>query len=354
MKTNRKFKAGPDQSHQSRNVVIFLVTSCLLIVGIPSGVSGADQSADRKASVVSKSPNRSSSLKKPSKPTNTTVAKRPIRLRIEVPCRAWTPPQVLPKVVLLCVHGLGLNSASFENFGQKMSSLGIATFAVDVRGFGTWMKLEGKEQVDFNACLSDVEQALKVLRTAYPKLPIYILGESMGGAIALRFTADHPDLVDGLICAVPSGDRFHKTRNELRVAMRMVTGGMGKPMDVGTRVIEDATDDPAVRESWTGDPLNRMKLTPKELLQFQRFMNENHDSAKKIDKKPVLMLAGFKDKLVKPQGTIELFNELTTPDKLLVVVGNGEHLIFEESQLTNQVCWVVLGWLKSHVENNPN
>jgi alpha-beta hydrolase superfamily lysophospholipase len=352
--TSRKFKVGLDKPHQSRNIVLCLVTTCLLIAGIPTGVSGADQSAEGKASGVSKSANRSSSTKKPSKQASTTTAKKPIRLRIDVPCRAWTPPNVLPKVVLLCVHGLGLNSASFENFGQRMSKLGIATFAVDVRGFGTWMKLQGKEQVDFNACLADVEQALKVLHTAYPKLPIYILGESMGGAIALRFTAEHPDLVDGLICAVPSGDRFHKTRNELRVAMRMVTGGMGKPMEVGTRVVEDATDDLAVRESWTGDPLNRMALTPKELMQFQRFMNENHDTAKKIEKKPVLMLAGFKDKLVKPQGTIELFNELTTPDKLLVVVGNGEHLIFEESQLTNQVCWVVLGWLKSHVENNPN
>jgi alpha-beta hydrolase superfamily lysophospholipase len=235
-----------------------------------------------------------------------------------------------------------------------MSSLGIATFAVDVRGFGTWMKLEGKEQVDFNACLSDVEQALKVLHTAYPKLPVFILGESMGGAIALRFAAEHPELVNGLICAVPSGDRFHKTRNELRVALRMATGGMEKPMDVGSSTVQQATDDPAVRDAWTGDPLNRMKLTPKELLQFQRFMNENHDTAKQIDKEPVLMLAGFKDKLVKPQGTIELFNELGTPDKMLVVVGNGEHLLFEESQLTEQVCWVVLGWLRSHIEHNPN
>ncbi len=284
------------------------------------------------------------------KKTITTAARKPIRLKIEVPCRAWVPDNVQPKVVLLCVHGLGLNSASFTDFGQRMKKLGIATFAVDVRGFGTWMKLEGKEQVDFDACLADVEQALKVLHTAYPKVPIYVLGESMGGAIALRVTAVHPELVDGLISAVPSGDRFHKTRTELRVAMKLVTGGKNKAMDVGTRTIDDATNDEDLRERWKGDPLNRMNLTPKELIQFQKFMNENHDTAKQIERKPVLIIAGFKDKLVKPQGTIDLFNELTTPDKLLVVVGNGEHLLFEENQMTDQVCWVVLGWLKSHVE----
>jgi alpha-beta hydrolase superfamily lysophospholipase len=164
-------------------------------------------------------------------------------------------------------------------------------------------------------------------------------------------TANNPELVDGLISAVPSGDRFHKTRNELRVALRLVTGRMNKPMEVGSGVINAATDDLAVREAWENDPLNRMALTPKELMQFQKFMNENHDTAKKITNKPVLVIAGFKDKLVKPEGTIELFNEITTPDKLLVVVGSGEHLLFEEAQLTDQVAWVVLGWIKAHMEN---
>jgi acylglycerol lipase len=275
------------------------------------------------------------------------VSKSPVRLRIDVPCRAWVPAK-MPAVVLLCVHGLGLNSGSFEQFGLQMKNKGIATFAVDVRGFGTWMKLKGKEEVDFAACMSDVEQALKQLHTAYPKVPVYILGESMGGAIALRVTAEHPELVDGLISAVPSGDRFHKTKNELRVGMRMLTGGMKEPMEVGSKIINDATDDPAVREQWKDDPLNRMSLTPNELMQFNRFMGDNHDMAVRIAHKPVFVVAGFKDKLVKPQGTIDLFNELATSDKMLLVVGNGEHLIFEQNQMSEQVSSMLLSWLHSH------
>jgi acylglycerol lipase len=323
----------------------------LVVIGMPTRVLSADHATpgttSGTAATNGKSPSRQSGSTK-AKPSGKTA---PTRLRIDVPCRAWVPPKVLPKVVLLCVHGLGLNSASYEDFGQRMSKLGIATYAVDVRGFGTWMKLEGKEQIDFNACIEDVAQALKVLHTAYPRLPIFVLGESMGGAIALRVTALHPELVDGLISAVPSGDRFHKTKSELLVALRMVTGAGKKPMDVGSRTIEEATDDPSVREEWKGDPLNRLKITPKELIQFQKFMNENHETAKQIVNRPVLFLAGFKDKLVKPQGTIELFNEVTTADKMLVVVGDGEHLIFEQNQLTDQVCWVLMGWLKSHMEH---
>ena len=279
---------------------------------------------------------------------HTKIPKSPVNIHMEIPFRSWVPANSQPKIVLLCIHGLGLNSKSFQSFGQRLSKLGIASYAIDVRGFGHWMSQTGKEEIDFESCLKDIEKTLVVLRSNYPKLPIFILGESMGGAIALRVTAIHPELVDGLISAVPSGDRFNKTRNKLRVALRVVTGGKNKPMDVGSRVIEQATDDPAVREQWKDDPLNRLELTPSELMQFQGFMNENHDAAKKIDNKPVLVICGFKDKLVKPQGTIELFNEIATTDKMLVVLGNGEHLIFEEGQLTDQACWVLTGWLKNH------
>jgi acylglycerol lipase len=335
-----------------RGVIATLTTLAALFslqVGPSSGEPGQESISKAKTIIAAKTtsqppPKAGAKVKKPGK-----TSKTPTRLRIEVPCRAWTPATP-PKVVLLCVHGLGLNSRSYEPFGQRMAKLGIATFAVDVRGFGTWMQVKGKEQVDFNSCLSDVEQAIKTIHTAYPKTPVFILGESMGGAIALRFTANHPEMVNGLISSVPSGDRFNKTRQELGVALRIITGRINKPMDVGSKVIQQATDDLAVREQWKDDPFNRLQLTPSELMQFQKFMNENHDSAKQIDKTPVLVIAGFKDKLVKPEGTIELFNELTTPDKLLVVVGSGEHLIFEENQLTDQVTWVVLGWLKSHIE----
>jgi alpha-beta hydrolase superfamily lysophospholipase len=92
---------------------------------------------------------------------------------------------------------------------------------------------------------------------------------------------------------------------------------------------------------------NRMELTPKELKQFDEFMKGNFDAAALIEKMPVLLIAGFKDKLVKPEGTIELFNALTTQDKLLMVIGDGEHLLLEENQLTDQLSQMLLVWLKN-------
>jgi acylglycerol lipase len=269
---------------------------------------------------------------------------------IKTPYRAWLPI-AKPAQVLLCVHGLGFSSASFAQFGHVMAGHGFAVYALDVRGFGQWMNKKGEQEVDFEACLNDVEAALKVLRKSYPGTPIIMVGESMGGAIALATNSRHPDLVDGLISSVPSSDRYAKASSEIVVGAHYIRDE-NKPMDMTTEVVDRITDDPDLRAKMENEPLNRMKITPKELKQFDEFMKGNRDAAKLIEKTPVLMLAGFKDKLVKPEGTIELFNDLSTNDKLLLIVGDGEHLLLEENQLKNQLALLLTDWL--HTEGNAH
>jgi alpha-beta hydrolase superfamily lysophospholipase len=266
------------------------------------------------------------------------------------PCLSWINANVEPKAVLLCVHGLGLHNGTYQDFGMAMASEGFATYAVDVRGFGSWQEAEGRENIDFNGCLDDVYRTLKVIHRVHPKLPVFLLGESMGGAIAIRVTALHPDLVDGLISSVPSGDRFKQKKTELKVALHFLEGP-NKKFDIGSQIVEQAAgDNLKLKEAWQSDPLARMNLSPRELMQFQRFMNENHDSAKQIKACPVLMVQGCEDKLVKKEGTVELFNELTTPDKELVLIKDGQHLIFEENQFSNDVIKTISAWLNSHLQ----
>jgi acylglycerol lipase len=247
-----------------------------------------------------------------------------------VPCISWVNPLVTPRLALLCVHGLGLYSGSYQAFGTQMARRGVATYAIDVRGFGSWMKSQGHSQVDMKACLTDVKSALEAIRQAHPGLPVFLLGESMGGAIALRVASLYPDLVEGVISSVPAGERFQQKKTDLKVAFEFLKG-RHKQFDVGTKLVAQATQDQKLRDDWSSNPLDRMDLSPNELIQFQKFMNENHDAAKNITDDPVLFVQGTQDKLVKPEGTWELFNELTTPDKYFFAVPS-EHLIFEEGQ----------------------
>jgi len=286
------------------------------------------------------------------KPVKASAGARPVWVKgIKVPMRSWIPEDK-PREVILCVHGLGFSGESFTEFGRQMAARNSAVYAMDVRGFGAWMNRKGQELCDFEACLTDVEASLKMLRKSYPGTPIYLAGESMGGAIALAATSRYPDLVDGLISSVPSSDRYAKASTEMIVGMHYVTN-KDKPIDISEEVVSRATASKHLRSKWRQEPHNRMKITPKELKQFEDFMKGNNDAAALIQRTPVLMLAGFKDKLVKPEGTIELFNALSCPDKLLMVVGDGEHLLLEENQLTEQLEGLITTWIRNQSTKTP-
>lgn len=265
------------------------------------------------------------------------------------PCLTWIDPDLEPKAAILCVHGLGLHNGTYKDFGERMAKLGYAVYAVDVRGFGSWMGAQGRQKVNFEGCLDDVHKTLKVIHRVHPKLPVFILGESMGGAIALRATSEHPELVHGLVSSVPSGDRFQQGKTTLRVALKLLTSP-NKSFNVGESVVDQATKKPELKKMWCDDPLARMNLTPKELVQFQNFMNENHESVKKITTTPVLMVQGQKDQLVKPAGTISLFNKIPCQDKDMILITDAEHLIFEEGQFDDQVIEKVNAWLTGHLQ----
>lgn len=281
----------------------------------------------------------------------TAVTAVPSAPRQLPPCRTWDIPGEKPIAVLLCIHGLGLQSNSYEFFGKEISNRGIAAYAIDVRGFGSWMKSGGKTNVNFDDCLADIKLALESIRAANPGLPVYILGESMGGAIALRAASMYPTLVDGLISSVPAGERFNQGKTSAKVFLNLLAGF--DLANVGGDIVNQATQNQKLKSQWTDDPLARLNLSPQELIQFQDFMNSNHEAAKKLGDMPVLFVQGNGDHLVKPEGTWELFNSVASKDKSFFAVP-GEHLIFEEAQTQDpgprdQNFRVIQSWLSTKV-----
>jgi pimeloyl-ACP methyl ester carboxylesterase len=153
----------------------------------------------------------------------------------DVPVIAWTDASIEPWAVVLCVHGLGLHKESFAPLGKRLAALGVPTYAIDVRGFGAWLKTTAQNRVDFTQTLKDVQSSLKALRLANPDLPIILLGESMGGAIALQSAAQYPELVDGLVSCVPSGDRFGERITTAKVFLNLLRHP-NKVMDMGNHL----------------------------------------------------------------------------------------------------------------------
>ena len=99
-----------------------------------------------------------------------------------LPLRKWLPGGDV-KAVILALHGFGDYSNAFAMPAALWAERGIATYAYDQRGFGgapgrgLWA---GEGQL-----AADAVTASRLLRLAYPGRPLYLLGESMGGAVAI-------------------------------------------------------------------------------------------------------------------------------------------------------------------------
>ncbi len=120
-----------------------------------------------------------------------------------LPVRHWLPPGTRPKAVIVAVHGFNDYSLAFEPLGSYLKTQGIGCYAYDQRGFGLapgrglWAGVE--------AYTGDLKTFVGQVRVRHPGVPVYLLGESMGGAVAIvTMTSARPPRVDGLILSAPA------------------------------------------------------------------------------------------------------------------------------------------------------
>jgi alpha-beta hydrolase superfamily lysophospholipase len=120
----------------------------------------------------------------------------------ELPMRSWLP-EGKPKALVVALHGFADYSLSYARPAAIWAKTGIATFAYDQRGFGGaphvlhWSSSE--------RMIADATEAVAALRALYPGVPAFLIGESMGGAVATAATAiPQPANVDGVILVAPA------------------------------------------------------------------------------------------------------------------------------------------------------
>jgi acylglycerol lipase len=270
------------------------------------------------------------------------------------PCVSWLPAEGKPRVALLCIHGFSLHKGCFAAFGKEMAKDGIAVYATDLRGFGELKDAKETSGIDFDGCLVDIKATLQKMHSDNPGVPVVILGESMGGAVALRAAALYPQLISGLIASVPARDRFGMSEAEKKVTVKSLTnaltGSYGKPMEgAAFAAVQKISAKEDVRSQWKSDPLMRTDFSAKDFVQFDEFMKGNLIAAPYIKQTPVLFLQGTNDKLIRPEGTWKLYERLATPNRQIVLSKNSEHLIFEEGQFKPDDLRFVTTWIDRNV-----
>lgn len=252
-----------------------------------------------------------------------------------------------PKAVAIAIHGFGLHKGSYQAFAQEMKKRNITTYAIDVRGFGDWQRFCPYRALNFKSAINDIDQLVSSIKTSYPGAKIYIVGESMGGAIALAYASSHEGSIDGIIASVPAYARLQGPSSNISIVVKYLLSAGGH-IDVDKSVVRRASSNQTLRSTWRNDKCARLQFSLSELIRFNRFMKHGIEFAKSINDTPVLVLQGKMDRLIKPSGTTRLFEELKTRDKELVIFEQEEHLLLEEKEVSKKVVSKIDRWIEQH------
>jgi acylglycerol lipase len=224
----------------------------------------------------------------------------------ELPLRRWLP-EGQPRAVVLALHGFNDYSNAFTAPAAALAGQGIAVFAYDQRCFGRAPlrgRWAGQETLTDDAVL-----AATLLRRRYQDLPIYLLGESMGGAVAILATArSKPAPVDGIILSAPAV-WGRETMNIFERAGLWIAGLL-PPMHVSGRNVPfeiHPSDNMAVLRALSADPLVIKETRTDSLAGLVDLMSAALKAAPHLDL-PALILYGAHDDLI-PHGAVARFVE---------------------------------------------
>ena len=119
-----------------------------------------------------------------------------------LPFLRWSPDNGQPWAVIVALHGMNDSRAAFRLAGPWWAEQGIETWAYDQRGFG---EAPGQGLWPGEATLTDdLRTVVALVRARHPHALVAVVGESMGGSIAVAaFASDQPPAADRLILLAP-------------------------------------------------------------------------------------------------------------------------------------------------------
>ncbi len=99
-----------------------------------------------------------------------------------LPYRLWQPAGEI-KAVILALHGFNDYSRAWEMPAETWAKAGIATYAYDQRGFGA--APQPGIWAGEVALTNDLRAAVALVAAKHPGVPVFVAGESMGGAVIM-------------------------------------------------------------------------------------------------------------------------------------------------------------------------
>ena len=251
-------------------------------------------------------------------------------------------PNGAAHAVVAISHGFGEHGGRYGAVADHLTDSGHAVFALDHHGHG---RSRGRRAlIRLDDAVADLDRLVDLAGRRHPGLPRFLLGHSMGGAIALRYALIHQAKLTGLILSAAL------TQVEDRPAMR----ALGKLLGAVAPVLPVAkvdpglvSRDPDVVEAYRQDPLVHHGAVPAgTAAELIRHGERIAADAARITL-PTLLLWGTRDGLCPPTGSALLAQRLGAEDLTAHAFSGLYHEILNEPE-RDVVLGHLDGWLAVH------
>ena len=270
-----------------------------------------------------------------------------------LPVKQWGDPAE-SEVIILALHGLNDYSQGFDSTGNYLSRHKIALISYDQRGFGAtaghgyW---HGSQRL-----IDDSLIMLRLLQEKFPGRPLFMLGESMGGAIVLAAlheqSHDMYKTVYGTILLAPAIWSRQSMPWYQRALLRLAAHVTPAKKLTGEGLNLTPSDNIEMLKAMGRDPLV-IKATRVDVLYGVTNLMDQASAASTDFSRAALILYGKHDQIVPRKPTCQWLQTLPekNPEKRKVIIyEKGYHMLNRDLQAKN-VLDDMVSWLKSVAKN---
>lgn len=239
----------------------------------------------------------------------------------------WVPDA--PKAVLVLVHGMGDHSGRYGPFVRYFVERGFAVAAYDQRGHGRSEGERGHAD-QFQDFLQDLAQFIQMTKGRFPKLPLFLIGHSFGGQVAINFIVRYAKGLRGVVLSSPNVALKLEVPNWKKKVADWAQNSMGHMRLTHPLNAKMLSHDPDVVKAYEEDPLVFHHVTAR----MGALMMHNLDIIMAMALRvhvPILFLQAGDDVICSPEGTKSFFQRVPIVKKQLKLYDGMYHELFNET-----------------------
>lgn len=251
-----------------------------------------------------------------------------------LPLQHWPPAaEQPPKAIVLGIHGFNDHAGGFSATAEALTQQGVGVYAWDQRGFGSTPSRGRWPGTD--TLVRDAVVVARAIKARHPERPLYIMGHSMGAAVATLMLEQATDIhIAGTILVAPA----FWARRTMPWYQRWALWA-GKQLTpwltlTGEGLGIEPTDDPAVRAALANDP-NWIRDTRVDALAGVVNLMDRALRALPPQQAPprTLLLFGLADQVIPPQAACAMLKRYPPQnDWQAAVYPSGYHMLTRYSR----------------------